>query len=233
MLALAANDLGELNQPGPLLIPHPTLVHPRTQRPLAIDRVRYAGEAVAFVVAESRYAAEDALDLIDVEYVPLAAAIDLDTARTGAPTGPRRRTGQRVRYLPAESRRLRGGVRRRRPSAARTRDDRAQRRQPIEARGVVAHWDAHDGTLTAWISTQAPLPLANGLAGLFGLPENKVRVVAPDVGGGFGTKIMMFYPEEILVPFASIRLQRPVRVGPKTAPSISSPPITSEVRSTT
>ncbi len=55
------------------------------------------------------------------------------------------------------------------------------------------------------------MPLANGLAGLFGLPEHKVRVVAPDVGGGFGTKIMMFYPEEILVPFASIRLQRPVR----------------------
>ena len=60
-LVLTAADLGELNQPGPLLIPHPTLVHPRTQRPLALDEVRYVGETVAFVVADDRYVAEDAL----------------------------------------------------------------------------------------------------------------------------------------------------------------------------
>jgi CO/xanthine dehydrogenase Mo-binding subunit len=75
----------------------------------------------------------------------------------------------------------------------------------------VAHFDVHERALTAWISTQAPLPLANGLAGLFGLPEHKVRVIAPDVGGGFGTKIMMFYPEEILVPYAAMALGRPVK----------------------
>src|SRR5262245_45708832 len=66
-LVLTAPDLGALNQPGPLLIPHPALTHARTQRPLATDEVRYVGEPVAFVVADSRYLAEDAAALIDVE----------------------------------------------------------------------------------------------------------------------------------------------------------------------
>src|SRR5437867_690220 len=82
---------------------------------------------------------------------------------------------------------------------------------PIEARGVVAEWDARRRVLRVWDSTQAPLPIKNGLAGLFGLPEFNVDVVAPDVGGGFGTKIMLFYPEEILVPHAAITLGRPVK----------------------
>jgi CO/xanthine dehydrogenase Mo-binding subunit len=65
--------------------------------------------------------------------------------------------------------------------------------------------------LKAWISTQAPLPIKNGLARLFGLPEFSVEVIAPDVGGGFGTKIMLFYPEEIVIPAAAIRLGRAVK----------------------
>ena len=75
----------------------------------------------------------------------------------------------------------------------------------------MAEWDARRRTLKVWDSTQAPLPIKNGLAGLFGLPEFSVDVVAPDVGGGFGTKIMLFYPEEILVPHAAITLGRPVK----------------------
>ncbi|HYU18527.1 MAG TPA: aerobic carbon-monoxide dehydrogenase large subunit [Chloroflexota bacterium] len=211
-LTISAAELGELNQPGPLLIPHPALFHPKTQRPLAVDRVRYAGEAVALVVAESRYAAEDVLDLIQVEYEPVPAAVDLAQAcEEGAPLvhedAPRNVCAtfpQRVGDTDAAFTRAHR-VLRDRLSIERSAG------QPIEARGVVAHFDAQDGTLTAWISTQAPLPLANGLAGLFGLPEHKVRVIAPDVGGGFGTKIMMFYPEEILVPYAAIRLGRPVK----------------------
>jgi aerobic carbon-monoxide dehydrogenase large subunit len=211
-LVLTATDLGKFNQPGPLLIPHPALTAPRTQRPLAVDRVRYAGEAVAFVVAETRYAAEDALDLVEVEYEPLDAAIDLEAAaseqaprvhddvlRNVCATFP-----QRVGDTDAAFARAFRVVRDRfaiERSAG----------QPIETRGVVAQFDVRDHALTAWISTQAPIPLANGLAGLFGLPEHKVRVIAPDVGGGFGTKIMMFYPEEILVPYASMMLDRPVK----------------------
>ena len=76
---------------------------------------------------------------------------------------------------------------------------------------MVAEYDARTGQLRVWTSTQAPLPIKNGLARIFGLPEFKVEVVAPDVGGGFGTKIMLFYPEEILVPYAAMRLGRPVK----------------------
>src|SRR5262245_44717052 len=79
-LVLTAADLGELNQPSPLLIPHPGLTAPRTQRPLAADRVRYVGEAVAFVVADDRYVAEDATELIDVRYEPLPAVTDIEAA---------------------------------------------------------------------------------------------------------------------------------------------------------
>src|SRR3989442_6586518 len=70
-LVLTASDLGEVLEPSPLLVPHHALTQPRTQLPLALDEVRYAGEAVAMVVADSRYIAEDALDMIYVEYDPL------------------------------------------------------------------------------------------------------------------------------------------------------------------
>jgi CO/xanthine dehydrogenase Mo-binding subunit len=82
---------------------------------------------------------------------------------------------------------------------------------PMEGRGVVAQFDPLARHLTVWDSTQAPIPIRNGLAGMLGLAERQVRVVAPFVGGGFGPKIMMFYPEETLVPWAAMRLGRPVK----------------------
>ena len=81
----------------------------------------------------------------------------------------------------------------------------------IENRAVVAQWDAPSEELTIWDTTQAPIPIRNGLAAKLGLLESQVRVVAPFVGGGFGPKIMMFYPEELLVPWASMQLGRPVK----------------------
>ncbi len=211
-LVLTAAELGELNRPSPLLIPHPTLSHPRTQRPLAVDEVRYVGEVVAFVVADSRYVAEDAIALIEVEYEPLAVVTDLATAL--APGAPRvhadvpdnraarfRQTvGDADGVLARAHRVLRERLTIERSCGC-----------PIEGRGVVAEWDARRRVLKVWDSTQAPLPIRNGLAGLFGLPEFSVEVVAPDVGGGFGTKIMLFYPEEVLVPYVAITLGRPVK----------------------
>src|SRR5437667_68267 len=81
----------------------------------------------------------------------------------------------------------------------------------IENRAVAARWDSRAEELTVWDTTQAPIPIRNGLARLFGLLETQVRVVAPFVGGGFGPKIMMFYPEEVLVPWAALKLGRPVK----------------------
>src|SRR5690606_34590191 len=81
----------------------------------------------------------------------------------------------------------------------------------MENRGIVADWDDKAQKLTVWDTTQAPIPIRNGLAGMLGLSQNQVRVVAPFIGGGFGPKIMMFYPEEVLVPWLSVQLGRPVK----------------------
>jgi carbon-monoxide dehydrogenase large subunit len=211
-LVLTAADLGPLDEPGPLLIPHPGLTHPRTQRPLAADEVAYAGQLVAFVVADDRYVAEDAVGLIEVAYEPLPAVTDLDAA--AAPGGPL------VHADVPGNRAARVVQRVGDPDAAFARAPHVWQERlfierscgsPIEARGVVAEHDRRTGGLRVWSSTQAPLPIKNGLARMFGLPEFKVEVIAPDTGGGFGTKIMLFYPEEILVPHAAMRLGRPVK----------------------
>jgi CO/xanthine dehydrogenase Mo-binding subunit len=211
-LVLTAAELGALNQPTPLLIPHPELTHPRTPYPLAVDEVRYAGELVAFVVADDRYLAQDAAQLIAIDYEPLPAMVELETA--GADGAPR------VHAEVPANRAARVVQRVGDPDAAFAHAPHVFHERlaierscgsPLETRGVVAEYDARAGLLRAWISTQAPLPIKNGLARIFGLPEFKVEVIAPDVGGGFGTKIMLFYPEEILVPAAAIRLGRAVK----------------------
>ena len=211
-LVLTAADLGELDQPTPLLIPNPALTHPRTPRPLAADEVRYVGEPVALVISDSRYLAEDALEAIEVTWQPLPVVASLDAARAegaplvhaGVPGNRAARLAQRVGDPDAV---LAGAARVFRETLWIERSCGS----PIETRGVVAEWDARAGALRVWDATQAPLPIKNGLARMFGLPEFKVDVIAPDVGGGFGTKIMLFYPEEILVPLAAIRLGRPVK----------------------
>ena len=211
-LVLTASDLGEMLEPSPLLVPHDALTQPRTQLPLALHEVRYVGEAVAFVVADDRYIAEDALDLIDVEYEPLPVLHSLEVAiAEDAPLVHEDVPGNVAAHLIQTI----GD-----PDAVFTNAphvisetllmDRGAA-MPMECRGVLARFDAHESMLTCWISTQGPIPIRNGLAAIFHLPEHKVRVIAPDVGGGFGTKIMMFYPEEVLTPFAAIHLGKPVK----------------------
>ena len=211
-LVVTAAELGELNQPSPLLIPHPTLTHPRTQRPLSIDEVCFVGQSVAFVVADDRYLAEDAAGLIEVEYEPLAVVTDLATALT--PGGPRVHADVPDNRA-ARFRQTVGDADAAMKGAYRVLSERLTIERscgsPIEARGVVAEWDARRRALRVWDSTQASLPIKNGLARMFGLPEFSVDVIVPDVGGGFGTKIMMFFPEEILVPHVAITLGRPVK----------------------
>ena len=211
-LVLTAADLGELDQPTPLLIPNPALTHPRTPRPLAADEVRYVGEPVALVISDSRYLAEDALEAIEVTWQPLPVVASLDAARAeGAPLVhadvPGNRAARLAQRVGDPDAVLAGAARVFRETLWIERSCGS----PIETRVVVAEWDARAGALRVWDATQAPLPIKNGLARMFGLPEFKVDVIAPDVGGGFGTKIMLFYPEEILVPLAAIRLGRPVK----------------------
>src|SRR5262245_16889295 len=185
-LVLTAPDLGALNRPGPLLIPPPALSHPRTQRPLATGEVRFVGEAVAFVVAESRYLAEDAAALIDVSYEPLPAVVDPEAAlHPGAPRVhgdvPDNRAARFPQTVGDPDRVFREAPRILRERLVIERSCGS----PIEGRGVVAEYERRTGRLRVWDSTQAPLTIRNGLARMFDLPELQVEVIAPDTGGGF------------------------------------------------
>ncbi|HEV2146842.1 MAG TPA: xanthine dehydrogenase family protein molybdopterin-binding subunit [Longimicrobiaceae bacterium] len=211
-----AEDLGDYWQPGPLLVPPPPVeglvFHEATQVPLARDKVRHVGEPVAMVVAESRYLAEDAAADVFVDYEPLDAVVDLEAAL--APDAPlvHERFGTNMAAFVAQRH---GDYERAREGAdvvisRRFHYDRGAG-AALENRAVAARWDPQAQDLTVWDTTQAPIPIRNGLARMLGLLESQVRVVAPFVGGGFGPKIMMFYPEEVLVPWAAMRLGRPVK----------------------
>src|SRR6516225_7118805 len=211
-----ARDLGEYWQPGPLLVPPPPIAgitfNQRTQVPLAKDKVRHVGEPIAVVIAQSRYLAEDALVDIVIEIEPLPAVVDLESALAAGSALVHDDVGSNVA---AHVRQTKGNY-----AAAVAGADRVIRcrlrydhgiSSPMETRGVVAQWDPRANSLTVWDTTQAPVFIRNGLAGMLGLGERQVRVIAPFVGGGFGPKIMMFYPEEVLLPWAAIKLRRPIK----------------------
>jgi len=211
-----ARDLGDYWKPGPHLVPPPPVAglvfHSCTQVPLAKDKVRHAGEALALVIAESRYVAEDALEDIAVALEPLGAVTDLERALEKAAPLVHEQIGTN---LAAKARQTKGDYAQAQANAhavirRRFSYDRGAA-AAIENRGVVAQWDAKAEELTVWDTTQAPIPIRNGLAAMLGLRESQVRVVAPFIGGGFGPKIMMFYPEEVLIPWAAMRTGRPVK----------------------
>ena len=214
---ITAEDLGAYWQPGPLLVPPPPIpgmvFNQRTQVPLAKGKVRHVGEPVAMVVAESRYVAEDAVGDLAVEWRVLPA-VGADLAAALAPDAPRVHEDV-PGNLAADVTQRKGDY-----AAARAHAAHVIRRRyryehgassPMETRGIVAGWDAKADRLTVWDTTQAPVVIRNGLAGMLGLSEAQVRVIAPFIGGGFGPKMMMFYPEEVLVPWAALRLGRPVK----------------------
>ena len=206
-----AADLPFGNTDLPILIPHPDLTHGRTQRCLASEVVRYAGEAVAFVVAESRQIAEDAAEVVDVDYEPLPVVITPEAAAKARHTVHDDVPGNVAAEMVQET----GDVKAALTSAPHRKKLRLRFERgaasPMEGRAVWARWSEPERKLTVFDSTQSPTSIRGGLSVLFGLPESKVEVIAPDVGGGFGPKIMLFYPDELLVPFAAMNLGRPVK----------------------
>ena len=214
--AYVAKDFGPYWQPGPLLVPPPPIAgivfNPRTQVPLARDKVRHVGEPLVVVVAESRYIAEDALDDIEVDLETLPVVVDLEAGLASSSVHVHDDLGSNIA---AHVRQTKGDYR-----AAASGADRIIKRRlhyehgissPIETRGVVAQWNGRAGQMTIWDTTQAPVFIRNGIAAMLGLGERQVRVIAPFVGGGFGPKIMMFYPEEVTLPWISMGLNRPVK----------------------
>lgn len=216
-----AEDLGDYWRFGPLNVSPPPIeglvFHERTHPILARDKVRHVGEPVALIVAESRYQAEDAVAFVDVDYDPLPAVVDLEKALEPDSTLIHEDVGSNVAAHCIQQRisKDKGSYEDIREKA----DLLIKRRMlydhgvaaAMENRGIVAEWDSRTQRMTVWDTTQAPIPIRNGLADMLGLSENRVRVIAPFIGGGFGPKILMFYPEEMLIPWLARQLNRPVK----------------------
>ena len=189
---------------------HPELRSDR-QELLPVDRVRHVGEAIAVVAARDRYQAEDALELIDVEYESLPAVVRIEEAL--AVDAPR----LNPEWPDNVSLHLHGSVGD--PTSAferaavsvqlRARMAR-QAGTPMETRGLAAVFDQRTAELTVWSNTQIPHVLREVISDMLGLPEHRVRVVAVDTGGGFGIKAII-YPEDVLVPLLALRTDRPVK----------------------
>ena len=204
-------DLPELaHATVPPLIPEPKS-RPHVHPVMAGARARHAGEIVAVVVAVDPYAAADAAERVAVSYEPLPAAVTPETAAApGAPrvndTWPDNLVSVTASTKGDPTEALAGAevvvsARLAYPRVA---------GMPLETRGVLAAPDPIGGGLTVWTSTQVPFAVRSAIAPVLGLQEERVRVLVPDVGGGFGVKGHV-YPEEILVPAVARRLARPVK----------------------
>lgn len=178
---------------------------------LPIDKVRFQGDPVACVVAIDRYVAEDAIELVQVDYEPLDAVVDLDTALgAGAPLVDDLLRSNLVSHQTFAA----GDVTARRGEADAVIEARfglhRHTHAPLETRGCLADWDEGREHLTFRIGTQAPHPLRSQLASRMNLAESQVTVISPDIGGAFGQKIAL-YREELCVAALSRHLGRPVR----------------------
>ncbi len=178
---------------------------------LATGKVRLAGEAVALVVADSRYRAEDAAQLVDVHYRDLPPVLSIDDALAdGAPVVHDEVPDNLFNKFETTTGDVDGAF-----AGAHEIVELEIRQQrycavAMETRVAVASFDQATGELTAWLSTQVPHIARTGLAKHLGLAETKVRVVSPDMGGGFGSKVVL-YPEDVAIAAASRLVRRPVR----------------------
>jgi aerobic carbon-monoxide dehydrogenase large subunit len=178
--------------------------------PIAESEVAYQGEPVAVVVAESKYQASDAANLVEVDYEHLPAVMDLDKAMDAkspkAHSGAPDNIGWDLTYIPED------------PAAMKGADVVVKQRilqqrlapTPMEPRGVLAEYSSPDRSMTIWMSSQNPHFIRLFLAGALGMPETRIRIISPDVGGGFGSKISP-YPEDYLVPAAAKLTGKPVK----------------------
>src|SRR5262245_29579779 len=202
---------GRLAEPLPLLIPHPVFTHGRTGYPLAAGEVNYVGELIAMVVALDRYLAEDAAERIVVEYEPLPAVVGVDAALAAEHLVHDDVPGDLAGHLVQSKGDAAAAIE---AAAHELELDLYVERSastPLEGRGVLARWDIESRRLRIWASTQTSTGVRAAVAAKLGLALADVDVITPDVGGGFGVKIVHPWPEEVLVPWAARQLGRPVK----------------------
>ncbi|MBC3191787.1 xanthine dehydrogenase family protein molybdopterin-binding subunit [Pseudonocardia sp. C8] len=185
---------------------------PVSRSALAKDKVRFVGDVVAVVVARSRYLAEDGADLVDVDYEPLPAVLDAEKALAADAPVLDEELGHN-NFIHTED--SAGDVEQAFADAAHVFAKRFRVGRsagaPLETRGTMADYDVASGRLTVWCSTQLPHLLRTFLAPTIGVSEGKLTVISPDLGGGFGTKAHINFPDEVIIPALSRQLRRPVK----------------------
>jgi carbon-monoxide dehydrogenase large subunit len=191
----------------------PTLFHDR-QMVLAVDKVLFQAQEVAFVVAEDRYTAADAAELVEVEYEELPVLVDPHKALDpGAPLLREDREEKTNHIFHWEVGDKQGTDQTFRQAAVKARVDAIFQRchpAPLETCGCVADYNTGTGRLTIWLTSQAPHAHRTLFAIVGGIPENNIRVISPDIGGGFGNKVPI-YPGYVCAVVASLKVGRPVK----------------------
>ncbi len=212
-----AEDFGDYWKPGPLQVPPPTAIagaqfNARTLVPIAKGKIRFSGEPLAVIIAESRYIAEDAFDDIILEVEPLPAVCDLEKAWEDPSVLVHEDLPSNMAALVKQQA---GNYEEARKNADLVISKRMliehNAGAAMENRGFIANWDERDQHLTIWSTTQAPLPLRGSIARNLDLVENQVRVITPYIGGGFGPKVMSSQADDVLLPWISKKLRRPIK----------------------
>ncbi len=212
-----ADDFGDYWHIGPLQVPPPSAImgavfNARPLSPIAKGKVRYSGEPVAVVIAEDRYIAEDACDLIFVDYEPLDVVTDMEKALEPGSPIIHEDLGTN---LAADVKQEKGSY----AEAAAKADLVLKRRFHIdrcaggalENRGIVISWDSKAEQMTIWATTQSPISLKNSIAANLNLSDSQVRVITPMIGGGFGPKVMTSMPDDVLLPWLTMKFGKPIK----------------------
>ena len=210
-----AEDFGDYWKIGPLQVPPPFAIkgaqfNARPLPPIVKDKIRFSGEPLAVVIAESRYIAEDAIEdiILDVEMLP--AVCDLEKAWEDTSVLVHEDLPSNMAALVKQEN---GNY----EEAKKKADVVISKRMVIEHvaaaamenRGLVANWDERNQELTVWATTQSPLTIRGSMARSLGLAESQVHVITPFIGGGFGPKVMSSQADDVLLPWISKELKTP------------------------
>ena len=202
-------DMADLGGPLPMAwVPPGVEVNNPEHWPIARDAVKHVGDPVAVVLGEDRYAVMDAVEDVLVEYDPLPVVVDPEAALEGGPLVHEQLGTNKVHEWSLSGGDLDAGFAEAEVTIERRVVNHRTAGAPIEPRGVLADYRA--GQLTLWTSTQVPHFVRLFLSLLLGMSEERVRVIAPEVGGGFGSKLQV-YGEEVFACWASRKLNRPVK----------------------
>jgi aerobic carbon-monoxide dehydrogenase large subunit len=212
-----AEDFGDYWHVGPLQVPPPLAIsgavfHAKGLPPIVKDKVRFSGEPLAVIIAESRYIAEDAFDDIEVDLDALDAVTDLEKALQPGSILVHEDLGTNLAALVKQEH---GNY-----AEARAKADVVIKRRlyidrgaaaAMENRGIVVDWNEKIQQMTVWATTQAPLPLRSTIARNLGLSDTQVHVITPNMGGGFGPKIMTSQADDVLLTWMAVKLNRPIK----------------------